>query len=64
MYARCCTFHTGGAHVRPAIPFVLQLMTQGFDPSLVTTAVVDWLDAAQAHADPPLKLIITRAPIG
>lgn len=61
MYSRCCTFHTGRAHVRPAIPAVLDLVANGFDPSVVTSAVVPWDDAATALADPPLKLVISRA---
>lgn len=64
MYSRCCTFHTGRAHVRSAIPTVLALVGQGFDPSVVTSAVVDWSEAAEALADPPLKLVIRRPPIG
>ncbi|HLM63043.1 MAG TPA: alcohol dehydrogenase catalytic domain-containing protein [Acidimicrobiales bacterium] len=62
MYSRCCTFHTGRAHVRPAIPAVLDLVAAGrFDPSLVTSAVVPWDEAPAALADPPLKLVATRA---
>jgi alcohol dehydrogenase len=60
MYSRCCTFHTGRAHVRPAIPAVLDLVTGGFDPSAVTSMVVPWDDAVEALSDPPLKLVITR----
>jgi threonine dehydrogenase-like Zn-dependent dehydrogenase len=60
MYSRCCTLHTGRAHARPAIPFVLDLVARGFDPGIVTSAVVDWDDAADALADPPLKLVVRR----
>ena len=61
MYSRCCTLHTGRAHVRPAIPEVLELVADGrFDPSLVTTEVVDWDDAVDALADPPMKLVVRR----
>jgi threonine dehydrogenase-like Zn-dependent dehydrogenase len=59
MYSRCCTLHTGRAHVRPAIPVVLDLVTGGFDPSIVTSAVVDRTDAVEALSDPPMKLVIT-----
>jgi alcohol dehydrogenase len=59
MYSRCCTLHTGRAHVRPAIPIVLDLITGGFDPSIVTSAVVDRTDAVEALSDPPMKLVIT-----
>jgi threonine dehydrogenase-like Zn-dependent dehydrogenase len=60
MYSRCCTFHIGRAHVRPVIPAVLDLVAGGFDPTLVTTAVVGWDDAVEALSDPPMKLVITR----
>jgi threonine dehydrogenase-like Zn-dependent dehydrogenase len=58
MYSRCCTLHTGRAHVRPAIPHVLDLVAAGFDPSLVTSAVVARADAVEALSDPPMKLVI------
>lgn len=62
MYSRCCTLHTGRAHVRPHIPAVLDLVAAGaFDPSLVTSAVAPWEDAPAALADPPLKLVVARA---
>ncbi len=61
MYSRCCTFHTGRAHVRPAIPAVLDLVAAGFDPSVVTSTVAPWDEAADALTDPPLKLVISRA---
>jgi threonine dehydrogenase-like Zn-dependent dehydrogenase len=60
MYSRCCTFHTGRAHVRPAIDRVLALMAGGFDPSIVTSAIATWDDAPAALADPPMKLVMTR----
>jgi alcohol dehydrogenase len=59
MYSRCCTLHTGRAHVRPAIPVVLDLVKGGFDPSIVTSAVVDRTDAVEALSDSPMKLVIT-----
>jgi alcohol dehydrogenase len=60
MYSRCCTLHTGRAHVRPAIPEVLAAIAAGFDPSLVTSAVTAWEDAEEALANPPLKLVLAR----
>ena len=61
MYSRCCTLHTGRAHVRPVIPEVLALVADGrFDPTPVTAQVVDWDAAAEALADPPLKLVVRR----
>ncbi|MEJ7584369.1 MAG: alcohol dehydrogenase catalytic domain-containing protein [Acidimicrobiales bacterium] len=61
MYSRCCTFHTGRAHARPAIDEVLALVAAGFDPSVVTSAVAPWDDAAEALSEPPMKLVLTRA---
>jgi threonine dehydrogenase-like Zn-dependent dehydrogenase len=58
MYSRCCILQTGRAHVRPAIPVVLDLVTAGFDPSLVTSAVVTADDAVDALTHPPMKLVI------
>jgi len=58
MYSRCCTLHTGRAHVRPAIPEVLSLVAAGFDPSLVTSAVAGRSEAVEALSHPPLKLVI------
>jgi len=58
MYSRCCTLHSGRAHVRPAIPTVLDLVAAGFDPSIVTSAVVDRAGAVDALAHPPMKLVI------
>lgn len=60
MYSRCCTFHTGRVHARPAIPRVLDALATGFDPAMVTSAVVPWSDAAAAMSDPPMKLVISR----
>jgi alcohol dehydrogenase len=61
MYSRCCTLHTGRVHARNAIPDVLAAVARGFDPSLVTSSVVDWDDAEEALADPPMKLVCVRA---
>lgn len=60
MYSRCCTLHTGRAHVRPAIPAVLDAVAAGFDPAKVTSAVVPWSDAELALTEPPMKLVISR----
>lgn len=61
MYSRCCTLHTGRAHARAAIPSVLDAVRRGFDPSIVTSAVVSRSDAIEALADPPMKLVIDCA---
>jgi threonine dehydrogenase-like Zn-dependent dehydrogenase len=58
MYSRCCTLHTGRAHVRPAIPEVLALVSSGFDPSPVTSVIAGRSEAIEALSHPPLKLVI------
>lgn len=59
MYSRGCTFHTGRAHARPAIPPILELVAGGgFDPSLVTSAVVPRTETVEALRQPPMKLVI------
>jgi alcohol dehydrogenase len=62
MYTKCITFKTGRAHVRDAMPHVLQLSAQGaLRPELVTTSTVAWADAADALLDPGwTKLVIER----
>ncbi|MGK8522955.1 zinc-dependent alcohol dehydrogenase [Nocardia asteroides] len=61
MYTRCCTFHTGRAHVRPVIPEVLDLVAaRRFDPSLVTTATAAWDEAVDALLETPIKLVAVR----
>ncbi|MQY27630.1 zinc-dependent alcohol dehydrogenase [Nocardia aurantia] len=61
MYSRCCTLHTGRAHVRAAIPRVLDLVAAGrFDPSVVTTVTTTWEDAVDALLETPIKLVATR----
>ncbi|WP_297626275.1 zinc-dependent alcohol dehydrogenase [Nocardia sp.] len=61
MYSRCCTFHTGRAHVRPAIPHVLDLVATGrFDPSVVTTRTVPFEDSLDALLEAPRKLVAVR----
>jgi alcohol dehydrogenase len=62
MYTKCVTFKTGRAHVRDAMPHVLQLAARGaLRPELVTTSTVAWANAADALLDPGwTKLIIGR----
>jgi threonine dehydrogenase-like Zn-dependent dehydrogenase len=61
MYFRGVTFHTGRVHARSGIPEVLSLVASGrLRPELVTSRVVAWDDAAEALADPPLKLVLAR----
>jgi alcohol dehydrogenase len=62
MYTKCITFRTGRAHVRDAMPHVLQLSAEGaLRPELVTSSTVAWADAADALLDPGwTKLVIER----
>ena len=62
MYTKGVTFHTGRAHVREAMPQVLELAASGaLRPELVTTRVVPWADAADALLEGGwTKLVIER----
>jgi alcohol dehydrogenase len=62
MYTKGITFRTGRAHVREAIPHVLELAATGaVHPELVTTQTVNWVDAADALAEGGwTKLVIER----
>lgn len=61
MYGTGMTFDTGRAHVRADMPAVLAEITAGrFDPSVITTQVVDFADAADALRVPTTKLVLKR----
>jgi alcohol dehydrogenase len=62
MYTKGITFKTGRAHVREAIPQVLQLAASGqLHPERVTTRVVPWADAPGALLERDwTKLVIER----
>jgi len=62
MYTKGITFKTGRAHVREAMPHVIELAASGaLHPELVTTRVVAWPDAADALAEGGwTKLVIER----
>jgi threonine dehydrogenase-like Zn-dependent dehydrogenase len=61
MYSAGVTFHHGRVAARAVMPKVLDLIAEGrFDPTLVTTRQVGWEQAAEAMAEAPLKLVITR----
>jgi alcohol dehydrogenase len=62
MYVRNTTFVTGRPHVRVVIPDALAPIAAGdLDPTLVTTEVVDWADAADALvAHDWTKLVFAR----
>jgi alcohol dehydrogenase len=62
MYTKGITFKTGRAHVREAMPQVLELVAMGvLKPELVTTKVVTWAEAPDALlAGGWTKLVIER----
>ena len=63
MYVRNATFVTGRVHVRAVMPDALHgIVEGGLDPTLVTTRVVDWGDAADALLERDwAKLVFKRA---
>jgi alcohol dehydrogenase len=62
MYTKGITFKTGRAHVREAMPKVLELAAAGtLEPERVTTRVVPWTDASEALLESDwTKLVIER----
>jgi threonine dehydrogenase-like Zn-dependent dehydrogenase len=62
MYTKGITFRTGRAHVREAMPHVLELADAGkLRPERVTSRVVQWSDAAEALLEGGwTKLVIER----
>lgn len=61
MFVSGITFHTGRANARTDLPAVLDLVASGtFDPSVVTTHLVGWEDAADALLEHPVKLVAVR----
>ncbi len=62
MYTKGITFKTGRAHVREAMPHVLELAAAGaLHPERVTTRVVPWADAPDALLEGGwTKLVIER----
>ena len=61
MYVQSTTFVTGRIHARRDAPAVLDLLADGFDPSPVTTRVVQFDDAAGALTEHGYtKLVFTQ----
>jgi hypothetical protein len=61
MYTRGVRLVTGRVNARAVMPEALALVCQGaFDPAVVTDAVVEWSDAAEALTAAPGKLVIHR----
>jgi alcohol dehydrogenase len=60
MYTKGITFQTSRVHAGPAIPHVLDLIADGWDPAPVTNRVAAWEDAAEAFVAERGKLVVTR----
>ncbi len=61
MYTRGVTFRTGRVNARSVIPEALGLVADGrFQPQIVTTAVGEWDDVAEALPDYRIKLVARR----
>lgn len=61
MNRKSVSFHTGWVHTHAVLEGPLELIRSGrFDPSPVTTAVVDWDDAIAPLTQPFTKLLIRR----
>jgi alcohol dehydrogenase len=62
MYTKGITFKTGRAHVREAMPRVLELVASGaLEPERITSRVVAWADASDALLERDwTKLVIER----
>jgi threonine dehydrogenase-like Zn-dependent dehydrogenase len=61
MYVRNTTFVTGRPHARTVIPDALDGIADGtLDPTLVTTRVVDWADAAEALVEHDWTKLVFR----
>ena len=60
MYTKGITFQTGRVHAGAAIPHVLGLIADGWDPASVTNRVASWGEAAEALVEEKGKLVITR----
>ncbi len=64
MYTRGITLRTGRCHARGTLPEVLDVLAAGFRPELVTTAVIDWADAAAALPAVRGKAVVVRDALG
>jgi alcohol dehydrogenase len=61
MFTKGITFKTGRCHARPAMPELLQLVSDGsFHPERATARVAAWDEAAEALAEHDAKLVLTR----
>ncbi len=64
MYGKGIRFHTGRCHARGEIPAVADATANGrLHPEVIATRRVAWHDAAQAMAEPEVKLVVDREAI-
>ena len=62
MYTTGVTLRASRVQARATIPEVLDLIVAGtLDPNAIEPTVASWAEAATAIADPPTKLLISRA---
>lgn len=61
MYTKGIRLHTGRCHARGVIPAVADAIAGSrLHPDVIATRRVGWLDAADAMAEPAVKLVIER----
>jgi threonine dehydrogenase-like Zn-dependent dehydrogenase len=61
MYSRGIRFHAGRCHARGVIPEVAGAIAEGrLHPDAIVTRLVAWREAAQAIAEPAVKLVVER----
>jgi alcohol dehydrogenase len=62
MYTKGIRLHAGRCHARSVIPAVATAVAGGrLHPEVIATRRVAWKDAAQAMAEPAVKLVVERA---
>lgn len=62
LYTLGIDFRIGRAHSAALLPEVLGMVADGrLDPSVVTTEIIDWDDAADRYTDPAVKLVVARS---
>jgi len=63
LYTLGIRFQIGRCHAAALLPEVVRLIEAGrLRPGDVTTRIVGWDDAADAFAEPAIKLVVSRAP--
>jgi threonine dehydrogenase-like Zn-dependent dehydrogenase len=61
MYSRGIRFHAGRCHARTVIPEVAAAVAAGrLHPDVIISRRAPWRDAAEAMAEPSVKLVVER----